>query len=379
MSPGFVMPPPMSTPSPYPPAPSPYSAYPPPPYNAPRKPGFFFDSTPATQQHYHHHHHHHHHSSPERPTIGQSNSAPAASTYATANYTQSYPAKLTKPKKKVKYQLQGESDGEMEPAFQYSRCTGKKRALCIGINYTGQDHELKGCINDTRNVRKALIRQFNYPRDSIIVLSDDASHPNNLPTRKNILSAMRWLVKGAEPHDSLFFHYSGHGGQTPDKDGDEIDGFDEVIYPLDYKKSGHISDDEMHSIMVKNLPTGCRLTALFDSCHSGTVLDLPYIYSNNGRLKGVYVTRHTLKAKETTADVISWSGCKDNQKSADTFAGGVAVGAMSYAFMSSLRANKDQSYQELLKDVRKRLIAYDNQTPQLGSSHRIDTNLKFVM
>ena len=54
---------------------------------------------------------------------------------------------------------------------------------------------------------------------------------------------MRWLVAGAQPHDALFFHCkpfrfriyrslsycadSGHGGQTPDLDGDEIDGYDE--------------------------------------------------------------------------------------------------------------------------------------------------------
>ncbi|KAG0698970.1 peptidase C14, caspase domain-containing protein [Suillus ampliporus] len=71
---------------------------------------------------------------------------------------------------------------------------------------------------------------------------------------------MRWLVKDAQPHDALFFHYSGHGGQVPDKDGDEVDRFDEVIYPVDYKKAGIIVDDEMHRIMVKSLPTGCRLT-----------------------------------------------------------------------------------------------------------------------
>lgn len=37
---------------------------------------------------------------------------------------------------------------------------------------------------------------------------------------------------------------SGHGGQTPDLDGDEDDGYDEVIYPLDFKQAGHIVDDE---------------------------------------------------------------------------------------------------------------------------------------
>lgn len=33
-----------------------------------------------------------------------------------------------------------------------------------------------------------------------------------------------------------------------------------VIFPLDFQKAGHIIDDEMHDIMVKPLPVGCRLT-----------------------------------------------------------------------------------------------------------------------
>lgn len=78
---------------------------------------------------------------------------------------------------------------------------------------------------------------------------------------------------------------AGHGGQTKDLDGDEDDGYDEVIYPVDFRQVGHITDDEMHRILVKPLQPGTRLTAIFDSCHSGTALDLPYIYSTQGILK----------------------------------------------------------------------------------------------
>jgi len=33
----------------------------------------------------------------------------------------------------------------------------------------------------------------------------------------------------------------------------------------------------MNDIMVRPLAPGSRLTAIFDSCHSGTALDLPYV------------------------------------------------------------------------------------------------------
>ena len=86
-------------------------------------------------------------------------------------------------------------------------------------------------------------------------------------TRDNIIEGMLWLVEGAQPNDSLFFHYSGrglclvfvffcagtclfcfclllrfcythlsgHGSQSTDYDGDEVDGSDETICPVDYK------------------------------------------------------------------------------------------------------------------------------------------------
>lgn len=43
--------------------------------------------------------------------------------------------------------------------YQYSQCTGRKKALCIGINYFGQNGELRGCINDAKNMKAFLIRK----------------------------------------------------------------------------------------------------------------------------------------------------------------------------------------------------------------------------
>ncbi|KAI6113752.1 caspase domain-containing protein [Pisolithus croceorrhizus] len=262
--------------------------------------------------------------------------------------------------------------------FQYSKCTGQKKALCIGINYTGQKRQLRGCINDIRNVKRFLTAYRGYRDGDIVMLMDETTNPRQMPTRRNIIDAMRWLVKDAKPHDSLFFHYSGHGGQVPDHNGSETDGYDEVIYPVDYKTAGVILDDEMNRIMVKPLPTGCRLTAIFDSCHSGTALDLPYIYHADGRLQGIHVSDRARRLKGTSADVISFSGCRDDQTSADTVQRGVAVGAMSYAFVTSLSRNPVQSYQGLLRSVRDILRQYE-QKAQLSSSHPIDTNLQFIL
>ncbi|KAJ7016676.1 peptidase C14, caspase domain-containing protein, partial [Mycena alexandri] len=316
-------------------------------------------------------------------------------------------------------QFQGQNQMQ-QPYFQYSQCNGKKKALCIGINYFGQSSELHGCINDARNIQKFLCSKFGYRNEDIVMLTDDAQNPRQQPTQENIIHAMEWLVRGAAPNDSLFFHYSGHGGQTKDLDGDEGDGEDEVIYPVDYQENGHIVDDLMHQIMVAGLPAGCRLTAIFDSCHSGSALDLPYIYSTEGKVKepnlaaeagaglktaftsytkgdmggvlksamglvktatgggGQKAERYARATRTSPADAISWSGCKDSQTSADANEAGQATGAMSYAFMTALSQNPQQSYMQLLNSLRDILRSKYSQKPQLSSSHPMDTNLQFI-
>lgn len=94
-------------------------------------------------------------------------------------------------------------------SFQYSNCTGRRKALLIGINYFGQRGQLRGCINDVKNMSTYLNGNFGYAREDMVILTDDQQNPMSQPTKQNILRAMHWLVKDAKPNDSLFFHYSG--------------------------------------------------------------------------------------------------------------------------------------------------------------------------
>jgi len=305
--------------------------------------------------------------------------------------------------------------------YKYSDCTGKRKALLVGVNYTGTSNALRGCHNDVKNVSRFLMERYNYKQEDMVILMDDPqlSHRQQ-PTRRNILEAMQWLVSQSAPNDSLFFHYSGHGGQAADTNGDEEDGTDETIYPIDFKQAGMIIDDEMHNIMVKPLPAGCRLTAIFDSCHSGSALDLPYIYDTSGNIKepnlfkdagsgalgavtsymkgdlgGVFssvmgvgkkimssnsgASERTKQMNTSPADVIMWSGCKDSQTSADASEAGKATGAMSWAFITALTKYPQQTYIQLLNTVRDELKAKYSQKPQLSSSHPMDVNLLYVM
>lgn len=86
-----------------------------------------------------------------------------------------------------------------------------------------------------------------------------------------------------EAGDSAFFHYSGHGGRLADDNGDEDDGYDETLIPVDYKSAGQIRDDAVFSELVSRMPKGSTMTCLMDCCHSGSILDLPYIFKADGQ------------------------------------------------------------------------------------------------
>ena len=304
--------------------------------------------------------------------------------------------------------------------YEYSNMQGKRKALLIGINYVGTSAQLNGCWNDAHNMANFIRQHAGYHPDDMVILTDEASdNPRTKPTRENICNAMYWLVRDAQPGDALFFHYSGHGGQERAVEMDEEDGYNETILPLDYQYTGQMADDELHARLVRPLPMGCRLTALFDSCHSGTALDLPYVYTTSGKIKetnismnvgkgllnaamdyargdvggmvrGLFNTvksttlntragKYTRETRSSGADVIMLSGCKDCQTSADAVEAGKATGAMSWAFITVLSQWPQLSYKQLLNATRDCLAAKYSQKPQLSASHPIDMDLLFVI
>jgi len=74
----------------------------------------------------------------------------------------------------------------------------------------------------------------------------------------------------------------GHGGKLKDQDGDEKDGYDETLVPLDYQNAGQIRDDDLYKILVRPLKEGVYATCIMDCCHSGSILDLPYTFAADG-------------------------------------------------------------------------------------------------
>lgn len=175
--------------------------------------------------------------------------------------------------------------------FTPPEATGTKRALLIGINYVGAESGvLSGCHNDVHNMVEYIRDVHGFAEENITVLLDDGEHTS--PTYENMVNAYRTIVDQAEPGDALFCHYSGHGCGIKDDESEESDGKDEALVPVDYLENGVIRDDDLFEILIKPLKDDVHLMCIMDCCHSGSILDLPYIYKASGEFQEMGIAQN---------------------------------------------------------------------------------------
>lgn len=232
---------------------------------------------------------------------------------------------------------------------------GRKKALLIACSYPGTRSMLRGPGNDVQCMHFLLTNKLGFDAANIVVLRDDdlSRGPDFFPTRAVVTRACSWLVADARPGDSLFWHYSGHGSRQKDPTRQEETGYDGTILPTDFKQAGQITDTELARLMVHALPAGVVLHALFDSCHSGTMLDLPFD-TQVDKTGGVTAWRRTNMRGTSGGTVIQLGACDDKQTAADTskLSATAYTGAATYAFIASIeRHGAQQTYASLLSSM----------------------------
>jgi hypothetical protein len=244
-----------------------------------------------------------------------------------------------------------------------------KKAVLIGINrYRIPGADLRGCVNDVKNMQSVLTRSYGFKGDDITVLTDFAA------TKKGIESAIRKLVQGGRKGDVLLVHFSGHGSNVPDNDGDEADDRDEILCPTDLDWKNPMRDDWLRKTF-DSMRAGVSLTVITDCCHSGTITravrppDAPsierYLPSpwdlvavESGRsLRGTVKTelRTSKRASRKQRDIVEAdlpevliTGCRADQTSADAMIGGSFNGALTYNLVAAIGdAQGELSYRQL--------------------------------
>lgn len=152
-----------------------------------------------------------------------------------------------------------------------------RHALLIGIGNYPEDSRwniIHG-NNDVSIIKEALIHQGFSPDDILQLIDSEA-------TKENILLSFDKLSERCQAGDVVYLHFSGHGQQITDLNGDEEDGFDEAWIPYDAKKSyvsgeyegeNHLTDDELNTLFSKlRVRVGARgkIIIVADACHSGS-------------------------------------------------------------------------------------------------------------
>ena len=156
----------------------------------------------------------------------------------------------------------------------------KTLGILFGLNYIGTDYQLDGCINDVILMKNCMNKYMEIPLNNITTLTDKTPLK---PTKKNMIKIIEQNIQklNTTKYNRLWIHYSGHGYHMTDTSGDEVDKKDEVLCPLVLNPSEDeefISDDELNTIFSK-IYSNKTLICVFDCCHSGTLLDMPYHYN----------------------------------------------------------------------------------------------------
>jgi hypothetical protein len=271
-----------------------------------------------------------------------------------------------------------------------------KKAVLIGINrYRIPGADLRGCINDLKNIQAALTSHYGFARKDMTVLTDLKA------TKAAMQAAIRGLIVGARKGDALYLHYSGHGSNVPDDNGDEADYRDEILCPTNLDWRDPLRDDWLRETFDR-LQSGVSLTVVFDCCHSGTATraimppdapsiprflpspwDLVAVESGRALTGTTRATVHRAsRAARTRGDVVTVdipevliTGCRDTQTSADADIDGTFNGALTYNLVAAINAAKGKlTYRELHERARASLRkGRFDQVPQLeGSKSSLD-------
>lgn len=253
-----------------------------------------------------------------------------------------------------------------------------RRALLIGL---GEQKDVKWeKINGDKDipyVKEMLIASGYKQKDMQIIVNKQA-------TKSGILQAFQTLTDRCGRGDIVYIHFSGHGQQMTDLDGDEPEGMDEAWIPYDaylcYGKedngSKHLSDDEIDILLKKirkKIGSSGKILVVVDACHSG---DSTHGASDkNEVIRGTrdsFTIPHRLikPGKRSNIKKDEWvtiSACKSNQTNSELKS--KPVGKLTYGLYEIMMNNKNLNNDDIiyqLRDFMDRNRGKHKQTPEIS-------------
>ena len=257
-----------------------------------------------------------------------------------------------------------------------------KHALLIGISDYGNDKEnpnmwanINGA-NDVKLLQPLFVKQ-GFKVTSIV---------NSNATYVAITKALDGLAKSCKKGDLVYIHFSMHGQLVDDLNGDEKDGWDEALIPVDaqmryakgvYEGENHLIDDilEKHFNKIRTkLGTGGQLYVVLDACHSGTASrgDDEYVrgvfsgFSHSGKIYTPDRTSETndyfhVPTQAGQSPVTFIEACRSYQQNKEVRDKNTNMwyGSLSYYVAQSMKNNAIDKSGKWIEDVKKGM---DNDT-----------------
>lgn len=230
----------------------------------------------------------------------------------------------------------------------------RKRAFMVGISHydtalTGYQWNNINGVEDV-NLLCSVLKKQGFITTALF--DEHASY-------NNIVRQIEQFTSRTKKGDIVYLHFSTHGQPVEDINGDEDDGWDESIVPIDayklYKKGvyegkRHLIDDQLNA-MVKKLrqrigPSGF-LYVIIDACHAGTASR-----ANDNTVRGTYVgftysnkvfkpstnkkTHYRIEASPKLSNVMFIEACRPDQVNTEIKVGGKRYGPLSYNIAQTL-------------------------------------------
>ena len=231
----------------------------------------------------------------------------------------------------------------------------RKRAFMVGISHydtalTGYQWNNINGVEDV-NLLSPILKKQGF---TLTTLLDEQA------TYDNITNQLSRFAEKTKKGDIVYLHFSAHGQPVEDMNGDEEDGWDEAIIPIDayklYKKGvyegkKHLLDDQLNKyvqkIREKIGPTGF-LYVIIDACHAGTSsrandetvrgTKVGFTYNNKVFKPSTQKKSHyKIEASAKMSHVLYLEACRPDQINTEIKVDGKRYGPLSYNIAKALQ------------------------------------------
>lgn len=249
-----------------------------------------------------------------------------------------------------------------------------KRALLVGIS----DYQCVNKYGGWNNIHGKNDIDMLYPTLKKCGVSVSCLYDRGA-TKAGISKALNVLVSQCKAGDIVYLHFSTHGQPFEDESGDEDDGWDESIVPVDaqieytkgkYEGENHLIDDELHEFCTrirKAIGTTGMLYVVIDACHAGkasmgieddVIRGTKAGFTRSGKYyrpqkleKGNF---YNIPYSPSLGKVIFIEACRSYQVNKEIVEGGKYFGALSYYInrvLSNKELSKDSKWIEAVKGL----------------------------